>query len=84
MNQITPPRGGAAPMLFLFSLVVFAVGLGFDLALNRGRAFWLGAEHGARAVIAAGAVATIVLAARLARLALMRDKSGDGRGLDQP
>jgi hypothetical protein len=84
MSERAPSRGGAAGMLLLFSVVVFAIGLGFDFGLNSGRAFWPGAEQGARAVIALIAIVAVAALGRLMRLALGRTVKGDGRGGDQP
>lgn len=84
MSVPTPSRGGAAGMLLLFSAVVFVIGIGFDLGLNSGRAFWVGAEQGARALIAIGAVFAVVALGRLMRLVLARNEKGGGRGGDQP
>jgi hypothetical protein len=84
MSEHTPQRGGAAAMLLLFSVVVFVIGIGFDFAFDSGRAFWIGAEHGARAVIAASAVLIVVALGRLLRLALARGGKGGGLGGDQP
>ena len=82
MSEPKPPRGGAAPMLIMLSVVVFAIGLAFDLGLNQSRAFWIGAEPGARAVIALAAVLLVVVASRLLRMALGRSEQGGGRGRD--
>lgn len=80
-DQPPPARGGAAGMLTLFAVVVFAIGLGFDLTLSNARAFWIGAEQGARALIAVGAVVAVVAAGRLLRVVLGRG-SGDTHGRD--
>ncbi|MDX2274674.1 MAG: hypothetical protein NW206_04415 [Hyphomonadaceae bacterium] len=83
MTKPNPPRaGGAAPMLTLLSAVILALGLGFDFGLNHSRASWIGAEPGARALIASAAVIVVVAAARLLRLALGRSEHGGGHGRD--
>jgi len=59
-------------MLFLFSVVVFAAGLGFDLMRRDVSAFWIGAEPGARAVLGALAGIIVLAAAHVLRLVLGR------------
>ena len=81
-----PQRGGGIGVLFLFAIVIGGAGLAFDLILNHERAFWIGAEPGARAVLGAVAGIAVVAAGHLMRLVLGRaenrtEGSGDG---DQP
>lgn len=72
------PRGGAAAMLFLFSVAGGGAGLAFDLALNPERGFWIGAQPGAQAVIGVAAAVFVVLAGHLARVVLGRRRGQDG------
>ncbi len=82
MTNPPPPRGGAAGMLILFSLAIGVVGMGFDFGANRTRAFWVGAEPGARALIGVVAIALMIIAAHLLRLTLARGPPLKGEGGD--
>lgn len=85
MTSPHSPRGGAAGMLILFSLAIGVVGMGFDFGASRTRAFWVGAEPGARALIAVGAIVLVILAAHVLRLTLARRpplKGEGGNGVD--
>lgn len=82
MTSPNPPRAGAAGMLILFSLAIGVVGMGFDFGANRARAFWVGAEPGARALIGLVAIVIVVVAAHLLRLTLTRRSPLKGEGGD--
>jgi hypothetical protein len=74
------PRGGAAAMLTLFALAAGGAGLGFDLALNPDRGFWIGAEPGARAAIGAAAAMFVIVSGHVGRLLLARrERRREGR-----
>ena len=77
MTNPNLPRGGAAGMLILFSLALGAAGVAFDFGANRTRAFWVGAEPGARALIGFAAIIMVIVAAHVLRLILAR---GPGKG----
>jgi hypothetical protein len=59
-------------MLILFSLALGAAGVAFDFGANTARAFWVGAEPGARALIGLAAIIVAIVAAHVLRLILAR------------
>lgn len=82
MRPDPTPRRGAAGMLFLFSVVIAGAGLAFDLMLNQGAAFWIGAQPGARSIIGAAAALFVIAAAHLVRAALgQRDAPAPKKGV---
>lgn len=79
-DDLQPPRGGAAGLWLLFCAVGGGAGLAFDLILNPGRGFWLGAEPGARAVIGAAVALFAAAAAYIIRAVLARRVVSDAKG----
>ena len=74
MTKPLPPRAkGISGLVLLFCVTALAAGVGFDFLTER-RVWWLGAEHGAGAVIGVAAAVFTVLAGHLLRLVLKRQE----------
>ena len=76
-DDLQPPRGGAAGLWLLFCAVGGGAGLAFDLILNPGRGFWLGAEPGARAMIGVAVALFTIAAGHIVRAVLSRRIGAD-------
>lgn len=87
MTRPLPPRAkGISGLVLLFCVTALAAGLGFDFMTER-NAWWLGAEHGAAAVIGLAAAAFTVLVGHLLRFLLQRRdpvEAGESDASHQP
>lgn len=80
MNAPEPPRGsGIAGLLILFCATAAIAGLAFDFGVAGAPGFWIGAQSGGPAALAAGAVIFCVAAAYVAHWVL---RAGEIEGRD--